>query len=86
MTEAERRVRWYRARSFARAEAGRTSVGLCYVYVGIGDAGAPQLAGMLRENATVTVMGLRPAQAARKKLTRDPERESMGAIIVTYNN
>ena len=59
MTEVERRVRWYRARAIARAEAGGTSVGVCYVYVGIGDAGASQLAGMLRENVTVTVIGLR---------------------------
>ena len=71
MTEAERRVRWYRVRAIARAEAGGTSVGVCYVYVGIGDSGAPQLAGMLRENVTVTVIGLRNnrvnlAAAARK--------------------
>ena len=58
--------------------------------VGIGDkiTGVMQLAGMLRENATVTVMGLRPAQAARKKLERrrkrEIPRESMGAIIIMH--
>ena len=88
MTEAERRVRWYRARAIARAEAGGTSVGLYSVGIGDKITGVMQLAGMLRENATVTVMGLRPAQAARKKLERrrkrEIPRESMGAIIIMH--
>ena len=48
----ERRV----LEAIAQAEAGATSVDICDV--GIGDDGATQLAGMLRENETVTEMGL----------------------------
>ena len=42
--------------AIAQAGAGATSVDLHDV--GIGDAGATQLAGMLRENETVTIMYL----------------------------
>ena len=56
MTEAQRKV----LEAIAQAGAGATSVDLSSA--GIGDAGATQMAGMLRENETVTTMHLRHNQ------------------------
>ena len=84
VVDVERKV----LEAIAHAEAGATSVSL-FGDVSIGDAGATQLAGMLRENETVTEMDLRDNQigdeGARALADMLRENETVKAMYLDGN-